>query len=134
MAAAAYLAEHKPARNRTAGGGVRGLTEEARKDVVELEVGYVGEYRGVGVGRGKLVYAYGNVYEGEWKENEKHDKGKFTFTSGNVYEGQWHEGLRHGHGQVEFADGNNVCTRGRGRVQGEQRCTERARGRSPTAT
>ena len=55
---------------------VQRLTVEARKDVVELVVGWVGEYRGEGVGRGKYVHADGAVLEGEFKDGELHGHGK----------------------------------------------------------
>ena len=77
---------------------VRRLTEEARKDVVELVVGWVGEYRGEGVGRGKRVLADGGVQEGEFKDGQLHGHGKMVLATGNVYEGQWKEGEYHGHG------------------------------------
>ena len=77
---------------------VRRLTEEARKDVVELKVGWVGEYRGAGVGRGKYVYDDGDVHEGEFKDGQLHGHGKQVCSDGDVYEGQWKEGEYHGHG------------------------------------
>ena len=86
---------------------VQRLTVEARKDVVELVVGWVGEYRGEGVGRGKLVYPDGSVDEGEFKDGVLHGHGKGVVADGNVYEGQYKEGKRHGKGRYVSADGGN---------------------------
>ena len=86
---------------------VQRLTVEARKDVVELVVGWVGEYRGEGVGRGKRVYADGAVQEGEFKDGELHGHGKYVWATGDVYEGQWKEGKRHDKGRYVSAEGGN---------------------------
>ena len=84
---------------------VQRLTVEARKDVVELVVGWVGEYRGEGVGRGKQVFADGGGWEGEFKDGKLHGHGKQVWAWGDVYEGQWKEGKKHGKGRYAFADG-----------------------------
>ena len=43
-------------------------------------------------GRGTMVYASGDMYEGQWRAGKKHGQGKYTFATGNVYEGGWVEG------------------------------------------
>ena len=40
-------------------------------------------------GHGKLTYATGNIYSGQYFEGMKHGYGKCTYVSGSVYEGQW---------------------------------------------
>lgn len=41
-------------------------------------------------GHGKLYYASGAMYEGEWVCNRKHGVGRLTFKNGRVYEGMFH--------------------------------------------
>ena len=36
-------------------------------------------------GQGKMTYADGNVYEGQWEADKKHGQGKFTWASGNGF-------------------------------------------------
>ena len=57
-------------------------------------------------GRGTLVYANGNIYEGQWLAGWPHGQGKYTEATGNVYEGAYVEGKRHGHGKFSFATGD----------------------------
>ena len=56
-------------------------------------------------GRGTMVYASGDMYEGQWRAGEKHGQGKSSCATGDVYEGGWVEDERHGHGKYTFADG-----------------------------
>ena len=84
-----------------------------KKDTYCLEV--VGkELRGKGErnaqgeeeGRGTMVYASGDMYEGQWRAGKKHGQGKYTTTTSEVYEGGYVEGKRHGYGENSFADGD----------------------------
>ena len=40
-------------------------------------------------GKGKMTYANGDVYEGDFMNNKFHGKGKFTYENGVVYEGDF---------------------------------------------
>jgi hypothetical protein len=73
----------------------------------EDEEGYVGERNAEGEmhGQGKMTFANGDVYEGQWQADKKHGQGKMTLASGNVYEGQWEAGKRHSQGKWTFAMG-----------------------------
>lgn len=51
-----------------------------------------GEKHGYGV----YGYAYGDRYEGNWKEGEKSGKGKLEYASGAIYEGEWLGDKAHG--------------------------------------
>lgn len=42
-------------------------------------------------GRGRLIHADGDVYEGEWKDDKAHGKGFYNHTDGARYEGEWYE-------------------------------------------
>ena len=38
---------------------------------------------------GTMTFASGSVYDGEWKDGNKHGKGTVTFADGDVYDGIW---------------------------------------------
>jgi len=42
-------------------------------------------------GKGRLIHADGDVYEGEWKDDKAHRKGVYTHMDGAKYDGDWHE-------------------------------------------
>lgn len=42
-------------------------------------------------GRGRLIHADGDVYEGDWKDDKAHGKGVYTHVDGSKYEGEWYE-------------------------------------------
>ena len=73
-------------------------------------VGWIGDYKGYGAGRGQRVYVKGGVregsYEGEFHDGVRHGQGKFVWPNGNVYEGEWREGRREGHGRFAYANGD----------------------------
>ena len=52
------------------------------------------------------MFADGERYEGQWKNNMKHGQGIFTFADGNVYEGEYKHGRREGQGRFTWADHN----------------------------
>ena len=56
-------------------------------------------------GRGKMTFADGSSYEGEWAEGKKHGKGTYTYAIGDVYEGEYAEGKKHGKGTYTYASG-----------------------------
>ena len=39
-----------------------------------------------------MIYTNGSVYDGQWKEGEKHGKGKMEYDDGDIYDGEWKEG------------------------------------------
>lgn len=55
---------------------------------------------------GKMTYANGDIYEGEWKDSQKNGHGKYIWTDGDVYEGEWKDGMRNGQGKYTYANGN----------------------------
>ena len=44
-------------------------------------------------GHGKMVYANGDVYVGQWVADRRHGEGKMDYASGDVYVGQWEAGM-----------------------------------------
>jgi len=42
-------------------------------------------------GKGRLIHADGDVYEGEWVRDKAQGKGKYTHLYGATYQGEWLE-------------------------------------------
>jgi len=57
-------------------------------------------------GRGRMIYANGDVYEGEWLEGKRHGTGTLTSLEG-TYAGTWAQGLQHGQGNEVCSDGSH---------------------------
>jgi len=75
----------------------------------ELKKNYVGEWKnGKFNGYGILKYDQDgkSYYEGEFLNNNKHGKGKMVYASGNVYTGDWKNNLKDGFGKMEFKNRN----------------------------
>ena len=59
---------------------------------------------------GTMIYANGNKYEGEWKDDKRHGKGKLTyvisFNKGySMYEGEWENDVKRGRGIMNYKYG-----------------------------
>jgi hypothetical protein len=52
-----------------------------------------------------LEYYDEDVYEGNWKSNEKCGQGKMTYTDGTIYEGEWLTNEIHGYGEMKWSNG-----------------------------
>jgi len=57
-------------------------------------------------GKGVLMYANGNRYEGEWENDVINGHGTLFYADGDKYEGQWSQGKMHGTGTYTYADGD----------------------------
>ena len=97
-----------------AGGAVAGcdaiLTKMANMKVVGsggVAGEYVGETNAAGQreGRGKCVWANGDVYEGEYKADKKEGRGIYRHANGEVYEGEWKADKNEGRGIFRYANG-----------------------------
>ena len=78
------------------------LTRSATGDV------YVGQFKDDEIsGKGTFTYSNGDVYEGELLNSQKHGQGKFTYANGNVYEGQFANDVRSGKGRFTWASGTH---------------------------
>jgi hypothetical protein len=85
---------------------IQRLVNELIPYMKTVKEGYEGELKdGKPHGKGKYVYADGNVYEGDWKDDKKHGKGKSVNADGAVYEGDWKDDKKHGQGRFVYADG-----------------------------
>jgi len=88
----------------SAGGGAPKL--EPCWQIASAPVGavYEGELsiRGVAAGRGKLTFANGDVYEGEFKGGRMDGYGQMVYIDGDTYEGEWKCDEHHGKGKYTF--------------------------------
>ena len=59
---------------------------------------------------GSYTYENGNIYQGEWKNNEYSGKGQFFWNkTGSKYIGQFYENKRHGKGTYIFGPNTNYA-------------------------
>jgi hypothetical protein len=81
--------------------------EVEEKDVVQENV-YTGEKNEKGEihGTGKMEYANGDVYEGQWKNNMRNGKGKITFIDKSTYDGIWTKDQITGKGIYTYFNGD----------------------------
>jgi hypothetical protein len=58
-------------------------------------------------GNGKMTYASGNYYEGQWASNKRNGQGTmFWLTSDEKYEGNWEDNFQSGFGAHVWLDGS----------------------------
>ncbi|WMJ75543.1 hypothetical protein RCC89_20620 [Cytophagaceae bacterium ABcell3] len=67
-------------------------------------LGYILDSLASGMGTG--IFETGSIYEGEWKNNQRHGKGFQKFKNGEVYEGDWRNDKREGSGIYTFRNGD----------------------------
>lgn len=58
-------------------------------------------------GRGKMIYATGEIYEGEWRDDTQNGQGTMTWPTGAEYVGQWKDGKRCGKGEMHHVNGDH---------------------------
>jgi hypothetical protein len=44
-------------------------------------------------GKGRMIYAKGGEYEGEWKKGKREGHGVMVYGDGGVYDGQWKDDI-----------------------------------------
>lgn len=59
-------------------------------------------------GKGVMTYANGDKYDGYWSNDERSGKGKMTWSNGNVYDGSWLNGKMHGKGVMTYKTGYKI--------------------------
>ncbi|CAL6032085.1 TIR_domain-containing protein [Hexamita inflata] len=57
-------------------------------------------------GQGKLTYINGNIYEGEFLNNQSCGYGIYNFVDGGVYKGQFSNDMFNGQGKYSWANGD----------------------------
>jgi hypothetical protein len=58
-------------------------------------------------GTGKMVYASGHQYVGQWVNGGRHGHGTYTSTNGQQYVGQWKRGQKNGSGTEQWTEGES---------------------------
>lgn len=81
-----------------------------KKTVVDFnlqkEDNYRGEIKdGKKNGKGKMIYANGDIYDGDWKNDKYEGKGKIIYSNGGFQEGNWKNGKLFGWGKSSFPNG-----------------------------
>ena len=67
---------------------------------------YTGSLRfGLRHGKGSGFYADGELYEGEWVNDERDGYGIMYYSNGNIYIGEWKNNRREGKGEFYFCKG-----------------------------
>ena len=59
-------------------------------------------------GQGVFHYHCGDMYDGQWQNNQKHGTGTYIMANGDKYIGDFDLGIRCGKGRYEFASGGGV--------------------------
>jgi len=99
------------------GGAASASTEAVKKPIqmngkiVYLDGNYIGEYLFMGTynlkhGHGIMNYTNKNIYEGDFKNNQRNGWGKFIFSDGIEYEGEHVNNAFNGKGKIKYPDGN----------------------------
>lgn len=91
---------------------------------------YVGEMdiqHAIRHGRGKCTYRNGDVYEGEWTDDQRSGQGTMAYSNEDVYAGEWACDQRHGFGILQHHIRENqskqrVEVKHEGRWQNDDRC------------
>ena len=71
---------------------------------------FVGEF-GLGLKQGfgrYTFYSSGDIYEGEWQNDQPHGQGTYTYSCGEVFRGEYHSGKKNGLGKYRFDDGTTM--------------------------
>ena len=67
---------------------------------------YIGEWKNDEMhGQGTYHYSDGSVYTGEWKNNDMHGQGTYNYSDGSEYTGEWKNDDMHGQGTYNYSDG-----------------------------
>ena len=56
----------------------------------------------------RMIYANGNVYEGQWALDEKSFNGTMTYVNGDVYSGEWRHDMKEGQGKYLYKETGDV--------------------------
>ena len=76
-----------------------------RRVVMERYLGEMNHERQMH-GKGKYVFATGDIFEGSFVQGKIHGPGKYSYANGSSYHGEFVDGKRHGKGRLTQADGS----------------------------
>lgn len=54
---------------------------------------------------GKMIYTNGNIYNGQWYEDQVWGQGRMNYSDGTIYDGQWKSGKKEGNGKFKNLEG-----------------------------
>jgi hypothetical protein len=57
-------------------------------------------------GHGILIFATGDTYTGQWRNDRMNGEGTYEFADGDKYVGQWRDGKMNGRGTYTYANGD----------------------------
>ena len=80
-----------------------------KKDVADKEGNlYWGQWSADGTkeGRGTMLFKYGDIYEGYWKDGKYEGKGRLIWHNGRKYLGRWRNGKMQGEGVLRYETGD----------------------------
>ncbi|MCB1178130.1 MAG: hypothetical protein KDK36_11165 [Leptospiraceae bacterium] len=55
-------------------------------------------------GYGSAIFPKGDIYTGEWKNNQAEGKGQLVYKNGNIFFGEWKNGKANGIGEMIYDD------------------------------
>ena len=96
-----YLGEVKAGTNQRHGRGVDVILAEENPFI--LEAWWKDDDSNF---RGRLIWASGDVYEGEVHNEVRTGKGTYRWPNGERYEGDWLDGNQHGQGTMHYVNGD----------------------------
>ncbi len=81
-------------------------------------------HNGKKTGKGKYIYANGDIYEGDYLNGKKQIKGKYTWLNGSFYIGRYKDSKANGYGKLTLvkSDKNTIVEysqKGKGHWQGD---------------
>jgi hypothetical protein len=53
-----------------------------------------------------VIYTNGDIYSGQWANDNRNGNGIMTYANGDVYDGTWANGRPYGHGVMTYANGD----------------------------
>jgi hypothetical protein len=85
---------------------MRGILDVRLITLHEKHNKYKGEFKnGNFHGKGKMIYANGDIYEGKWERGSPYGYGRLEYSNGDVYEGEWKDDKMHGKGKIFYRSG-----------------------------
>ncbi len=87
---------------------IQRLVDEITPRMKRISIGYEGQSDAVGQSHvtGVNRYANGDVYEGQFMNNQKNGRGLYRYANGDVYEGEYKDDVKNGCGVFRDADGS----------------------------
>ena len=107
--AAAPTAAPGPATSRAAPAPRAGLESKGLSGQVQVKLDNGDVFEGQMLdgkrnGKGRMVWANGQSYDGDWRDNVAVGEGALVFVNGDRYQGEVQDGMPHGRGKMQFSN------------------------------